>query len=107
MNTLLRRFKLEEGVEVAYNNIMGPGPVPAVNKLIKTDPVNAMLEDTAWVENGFATYTVDDITALLNREDDNEGDKARSLKVRYARTRCRRLVFAGGVEFLLIFAYAW
>lgn len=67
-----------------------------------------MLEDTAWVENGLAARAVDDVTALLDREDgDGDNDEVWLLKGRCARNRCRRLVFTGGVESPLIFAHAW
>lgn len=84
------------------------GLVPAVNKSVKTGPAGAVLEDTDWVGDGFAIFPVDEVRALLDQEDgDIDGDEARSLKVRCARTRCLRLVLAGGVESPLIFAHAW
>ena len=79
------------------------GPVLAVNESVKTGPDDVVFEDTAWLENGAATCAVDKVAALLDRED-GEGDdeETRLLKVRCARTRCRRLIFAGGVESPLI-----
>ena len=82
--------------------------MPAVDKSVKTGPPGAVLEDTAWVDDGFVTCAVDDVTSLLDREGGNGGDdEAPPLKVRCERPRCQRLVFAGGVESPLIFAHAW
>ena len=81
------------------------GGAPAVNKSVKTGPAGAVLEDTSWIDDEFVVMcAVDDVIVWFGRDDgDGDGDEARPLKVRCARTRCRRLVFADGVRFPLIF----
>ena len=92
-------------MEVACEDDGDEGAVPAVNKSVKDGSAGAVLEDKAGVVDGFVTFAVDDVTALLDREEgDGDGDEARPVKVRCARSRCRRLGFA---DFSLIFAHVW
>ena len=60
------------------------------------------------MDDEFVICAVDDVTVWFDRDNgDGDGDEARPLKVRYARTRCRRLVFTDGVGFPLIFTSVW
>ena len=106
MSTSWRRFGFEEGVEVACGDDWGAAPT--VNKSVKTGPAGIVLDDTSWVDDEFVTCAVDNVTVWFDRDDgDGNGGEARPLKVRHARTRCRRLVFADGVGFPLIFYNVW
>ena len=112
LSTLSKRFEFEEDVEVACGD--GNGAAPAVNKSLKTNPGGAAPEDTAWVDGELVICAVDDVRVWFDQDDgdgdengdgDGDEDEARLLNGRCASSRCRRLGFADGVGFPLIFTW--
>ena len=70
----------------------------ASDKSAETGTAGAALEDASWVDNKFFICADGDVAVWIDRDSsdgDGNGDEARPLEVKCARTRCRRLVFVG------------
>lgn len=70
----------------------------AIDKSAETGTAGVALEDASWVDDEFVICADDDVAVWFDRDSidgDSNGDKARPLKLKCVRTRCRRLVFIG------------
>ena len=96
LSTSRRRFGFEDGVEVACGD--DRGPMLAIDKSAEIGTAGAALEDASWVDDEFFICADEDVAVWFDRDSgdgDGNGDEARPLKVKCARTRWRRLVFIG------------
>ena len=70
----------------------------ATDKSVETGTAGALLEDASWVDDKVVICDDDDVAVWFDRDSgdgDGNGDEARPLEVKCARSRCRRLVFIG------------
>lgn len=70
----------------------------AIDKSAKTGPAGAAPEGASWVDDEFVIWPDDDVAVWFDRDfgdGDGNGDEARPLKGKCARTRGRRLVVIG------------
>lgn len=96
LSTSRRSFGFEDGVEVACGD--DRGPILAIDKSAETGPAGAALEGASWVDDEFVICADDDVAVWFNRDSgdgDGNGDEARPLKGKCARTRGGRLVVVG------------